>query len=66
MLTVSLNALLTYRESAATLEAESGYRMEAQEVSEFRQYILEASWSDAEDALMRLGVTDSDGLWVCS
>jgi hypothetical protein len=39
--------------------------MEAPEVSQFRQYILEASWSDAEDALTRLGVTDSDGLWVC-
>jgi len=56
---------VTYRESAATLEAESGYTMEAPEVSQFRQYILEASWSDAEDALTRLGVTDSDGLWVC-
>ncbi|KIM79679.1 hypothetical protein PILCRDRAFT_74055 [Piloderma croceum F 1598] len=54
-----------YIESAATLEAESGYTMEAPEVSQFRQYILEASWSDAEDALTRLGVTDSDGLWVC-
>jgi WD repeat-containing protein 26 len=52
------------RESAATLEAESGYTMETPEVSKFRQYILEASWSDAEDALTSLGVTDSDGLWV--
>jgi hypothetical protein len=53
-----------YIESAATLEAESGYVMEAPEVSEFRRHILEGSWSNAEDALMRLGVTDSEGLWV--
>jgi hypothetical protein len=64
---VSLNASLfplLCSESAATLEAESGYTMEAPEVSEFRRYILEASWSNAEDALTRLGVDDSDGLWV--
>lgn len=52
------------RESAATLEAESGYSMEAPEVSDFRQYILDASWTNAETALMRLGVTDDEGLWV--
>lgn len=38
--------------------------MEAPVVSKFRRYILEASWSNAEDALVHLGVTDSDGLWV--
>ena len=54
------------RESAATLEAESGYNMEAPEVSEFRQYILDADWSAAEAALVRLGVTEDEGLWVCS
>jgi hypothetical protein len=59
-------SIITYRESASTLEAESGYMMEASEVSEFRKYILEASWGSAEDALTRLGVTDSDGLWVCA
>lgn len=55
---------VSHRESAATLEAESGYMMEAPEVSKFRRYILDASWSKAEDALMRLGVTDAAGLWV--
>jgi WD repeat-containing protein 26 len=38
--------------------------MEAPEVSEFRQYILDASWDKAENALMNLGVTDDEGLWV--
>lgn len=52
------------RESAATLEAESGYPMEASEVSHFREYVLEGSWSKAEAALMRLGVSDEEGLWV--
>jgi hypothetical protein len=51
-------------ESAATLEAESGYSMEAPEVSEFRQYILDGSWILAEAALMRLGVSDDEGLLV--
>ncbi|KAF7338070.1 WD-domain-containing protein [Mycena venus] len=52
-----------YIESAATLEAESGYAMETPEVTDFRQYILEARWSKAEDALHRLGVHDREALW---
>ncbi|KAF8211925.1 WD40 repeat-like protein [Mycena galopus ATCC 62051] len=52
-----------YIESAATLEAESGYAMETPEVTDFRQYILEARWAKAEDALQRLGVQDREGLW---
>ncbi|KAJ6502265.1 WD40 repeat-like protein [Mycena sanguinolenta] len=52
-----------YIESAATLEAESGYAMETPEVTDFRRYILEARWSMAEDALQRLGVHDREGLW---
>ncbi|KAF9469272.1 WD40 repeat-like protein, partial [Collybia nuda] len=52
-----------YVESAATLEAESGYSMETSEVSDFREYILDGSWSKAEAALMRLGVSDDEGLW---
>ena len=52
------------RESAATLEAESGYIMETPEVAEFRRCILDASWDSAEAALMRLGVTEGEGLWV--
>ncbi|KAI0672732.1 WD40 repeat-like protein [Trametes maxima] len=52
-----------YMESAATLEAESGYIMETPEVAEFRRCILGASWESAETALVRLGVTEGEGLW---
>ncbi|KAJ7444832.1 WD40-repeat-containing domain protein [Mycena latifolia] len=52
-----------YVESAATLEAESGYAMETPEVADFRRFILEARWSKAENALQRLGVRDREGLW---
>jgi hypothetical protein len=45
-------------ESAATLEAESGYSMETPEVSDFRQYIVDGLWGKAEAALMRLAVSD--------
>lgn len=38
--------------------------MEAPEVSDFRQYILDGMWTKAEAALMRLGVRDDEGLWV--
>ncbi|KAG2061593.1 WD40 repeat-like protein [Suillus hirtellus] len=51
-----------YIESAATLEAESGYSLEAPEVSEFRQHILRGAWADAEPLLIELGVTDADAL----
>ncbi|KAI0797559.1 WD40 repeat-like protein [Abortiporus biennis] len=47
-----------YIESAATLEAESGYTMETPQVSEFRQCILDGAWSNAETALMHLGVNE--------
>lgn len=57
-----LNPLIS--ESAATLEAESGYPMESPEVSQFRQYILDGLWSKAEMALARLGVQEDEGLWV--
>lgn len=52
-----------YIESAATLEAESGYTMESSEVSEFRQYVLEGAWDKAGTALERLGVNEEEGLW---
>ncbi|KAF7295397.1 WD-domain-containing protein [Mycena indigotica] len=45
-----------YHESAATLEAESGYSMESPEVAEFRRYINDGLWSKAENALIALGV----------
>lgn len=38
--------------------------METPEVAEFRRCILDASWTSAETALMRLGVTEGEGLWV--
>jgi WD repeat-containing protein 26 len=51
-------------ESAATLEAESGYVMETSRVAEFRRCILEGLWSEAERALEHLGVAEDEGLWV--
>ncbi|KZS88363.1 WD40 repeat-like protein [Sistotremastrum niveocremeum HHB9708] len=51
-----------YIESAATLEAESGYTMETPQVAEFRQRILDGEWTRAETALETLGVTDPDEL----
>ena len=51
-------------ESAATLEAESGYTMEIPDVSRFRQCILNGDWTSAEEVLGRLGFADDDGLWV--
>lgn len=53
-------------ESAATLEAESGYTMETSDVSKFRQCILDGDWSSAEDIFVRLGLSDEDSLWVQS
>ncbi|THH17111.1 hypothetical protein EW146_g3632 [Bondarzewia mesenterica] len=52
-----------YIESAATLEAESGYVMETPEVADFRQCILDGAWSAAEAALHQLCATEDDGLW---
>lgn len=52
-------------ESAATLEAESGYTMEAPEVSQFRDYVLNGLWTKAEAALKKLGVREPDQLMVC-
>ncbi|KAH9066471.1 WD40 repeat-like protein [Lactarius vividus] len=52
-----------YIESAATLEAESGYVMETSRVAEFRRCILEGAWREAEEALEHLGVAEDDGLW---
>jgi hypothetical protein len=36
--------------------------MESPEVSSFRHYVLEASWDEAEDALITLGVTNEESL----
>ncbi|KDQ33398.1 hypothetical protein PLEOSDRAFT_1073660 [Pleurotus ostreatus PC15] len=51
-----------YMESASALEAESGYTLEASEVSQFRRYILEGQWTKAEAILMHIGVVDEEGM----
>ena len=38
--------------------------MEAREVADFRECILEGHWEDAEEALTRLCVTNEDEAWV--
>ena len=38
--------------------------MESPEVAEFRRYVMDALWDQAETALIRLGVTDEDSLMV--
>ena len=55
---------ILYSESALTLEAESGYRMESIEVTRFRACILDGHWTEAEEYLPILGVTDPIALRV--
>ncbi|GAA5910271.1 uncharacterized protein JCM6883_001136 [Sporobolomyces salmoneus] len=43
-----------YRDTAASLQAESGFILEDPVVASFRQCILEGRWSEAEDMLARL------------
>lgn len=38
--------------------------METPDVSKFRQCILDGDWGSAEDTLVRLGLSDEEGLWV--
>jgi len=38
--------------------------MEAPEVAEFREHILEGQWPEADEALTRLCVAHEDELWV--
>lgn len=47
---------IPYRESASTLEAESGYKMEAPDVSHFRTYILHGQWREAESCIDNLAI----------
>ncbi|KAJ7074314.1 WD40 repeat-like protein [Mycena amicta] len=49
-----------YNESAATLEAESGYAMESPEVAQFRHYITDGQWAKVESSLHALGVGVQD------
>ncbi|KAI0312503.1 WD40 repeat-like protein [Amylostereum chailletii] len=52
-----------YTGSAATLEAESGYEMEISQAADFRRYVLEGAWSDAERALEDLAGIEDASLW---
>jgi hypothetical protein len=40
--------------------------MESLLVSDFRGYILDGNWRSAEAALLSLGMTEDEGLWVSS
>lgn len=51
-----------YHESAAALEAESGYAVEAPEVASFRRAVLDGAWDEAEAALGHLGLANTDDL----
>ncbi|THH10834.1 hypothetical protein EW145_g1054 [Phellinidium pouzarii] len=51
-----------YMESAATLESESGYKMESPEVTHFRKCVLEGRWVDADSCLSTLGVSNGENL----
>ncbi|KAG8721117.1 hypothetical protein FRC08_015611 [Ceratobasidium sp. 394] len=46
-----------YTETAATLEAESGYKLESSDVAQLRHSIKNGLWDDAAAMLIRLGVT---------
>ncbi|GAA5877585.1 hypothetical protein JCM16303_003387 [Sporobolomyces ruberrimus] len=49
-----------YRDTAATLEAESGFIVEDPSVASFRQSILDGRWSEAETILPSLPLSHSD------
>ncbi|QRV99920.1 WD repeat-containing protein [Ceratobasidium sp. AG-Ba] len=51
-----------YSETAATLEAESGYKLESSDVAQFRHSIKAGLWDDAAATLVRLGVTAENEL----
>lgn len=52
-----------YAESAATLEAESGYVTESSEVAEFRRNIIDGLWDDAKAILSHLSAALGENLW---
>ncbi|KAG9043771.1 hypothetical protein FS837_009137 [Tulasnella sp. UAMH 9824] len=49
-----------YNETASTLEAESGYSLEAPLVAEFRQAVLSGEWTKVSEMLPSLGVGARD------
>lgn len=59
-----LTTSLVFRETAATLEAESGYSLEAPSVSSFKRYIINGDWESADDVLTQLGVENEEVLLV--
>ena len=53
-----------HRETAATLEDESGFSFEAARVTAFRSSVMEGDWGTAEKGLSVLSVRDEDALRV--
>jgi len=56
---------LLSRETAATLEAESGFSYETSHVRAFRRLVLSGDWNAVEKSLESLEVRDGDNLRVC-
>jgi len=56
---------LLSRETAATLEAESGFSYETSHVRAFRRLVLSGDWNAVEKSLETLDVRDGDNLRVC-
>ena len=54
----------TRRETASTLETESGYQLESSDVTQLRYSIQNGIWDDAAALLIRLGVTMENELRV--
>lgn len=54
----------TQRETASTLEIESGYKLESPDVTQLRYSIENGLWDDAAAFLLRLGVTMESELRV--
>jgi hypothetical protein len=55
-----------FRQSAAVLEAESGYVFESDMVSQFRQSVLQGQWDAVEQVLEDMGVHGDGQLRVCA
>jgi len=55
-----------YRDTASTLQAESGFTVEDPAVASFRQSILEGRWSDVEAIVSSLPLERPESALVCS
>ena len=60
------NYFLSCRQSAAVLEAESGYVFESDMVAQFRQSVLQGEWDAVEQVLEDMGVHGDAQLRVCA